>query len=56
VADLVVWSHDLHALDPMELPHTYPTHTMLDGEVVYRHSELGAVAASGASLRSRDPR
>jgi hypothetical protein len=53
-ADLVVWSHDLHALDPMELPQAHPMHTLLDGEVVYRHS--GAAEMSDAALRSRDPR
>lgn len=50
-ADLVVWSDDLHALDPMALSGSRPVLTMLDGEVVYR-DESWAASAPGADAVS----
>ena len=48
VADLVVWSEDLHRASPGRLHEAAPAATLLDGEVVFERASRATVAAGGA--------
>lgn len=51
LADLVVWSDDLHAKGPMALAEASPVLTMIEGDVVHRVAAPDPMRAGGASAR-----
>ncbi len=46
IADLVVWSADLHRVHPEELHRAYCVATVLEGEVVHRHAAREAAGVA----------
>ena len=51
LADLVVWSGDLHAMDPMALAEASPVLTMIEGEVVHRAAASAPAGTFGVTAR-----
>jgi predicted amidohydrolase YtcJ len=49
-ADVVVWSDDLHARDPLSLGEARPRWTIADGEVVFRDEESGVPESRAGAL------